>query len=372
MKIAWFGHVASARRNGKVSYTRSMVKGLHERGIPVVFFYHAFREPDVVVPPCAHPVPVQAFDFWNRATVSLPQTGRTIENVLDQERPSLAHVSFSFSNLDTAIPGWCHARGIPVVGTWHMPFGPPSSPWGIAMDMGHRLYINTLAKYDAVIITSERQKSILAKYGVPASRLHVIPNSIDLELFSPGQPDYKRELGARLLVSYVGRIDPEKNVGVLCDAFLALNLPADHKLVIVGAGTNLGQLRRKFKDPHIIFRGHIADQLELARIFRASDINVLPSSVEGHSLAMLEAMACGAAMIVSDVGADGETVRGAGIVLDLENLSGQLSLALRQLIEFPKFRRELGELARCRAVEHFSLKTNLDNLLRLYAALDCL
>ena len=205
----------------------------------------------------------------------------------------------------------------------------------------YRIYVNTLDKYDAVIVFSENQKRMLHKYGVENVAMHVIPNGIDIDHFAPGENDYKRELGARLLITYIGRIEPEKNVSVLCEAFTSLDLPDDLILLIVGDGLDLGRLRRKYDDdPHIIFRGHINDAGEIQRIMRASDINVLPSSVEGLSIAMLEAMASGAAMIVTDVGADGEAVRGAGIVLDLENLEGQLPLALRQLIEFPEFREE--------------------------------
>lgn len=369
MKLVWFGHVASARRNGKVAYTRTILNGLHARGVNVVFIYNAMRDHDPAMPSCTRAVRTDALDLWNRATLSLPQTTKTIKTVLAQERPEVAHVSLSFSNLDAAIADVCHARGIPIVGTWHMPFGPSVSLWGMAMDWGYRLSIKTLSKYDAILTFSETQKQLLVRHGVAPSKLHVIPNGVDLATFAPGPSDYKEELGARLLVSYVGRVDPEKNVNALCDAFMSLDLPQDHKLVIAGDGLSLGRLRRAYRDPRIIFRGHLTDTRELQRIFRASDINVLPSSVEGLSLGMLEAMASGAAMIVTDVGADGEAVRGAGIVLDLENLRGQLPLALRQLIEFPKYRQELGQLARQRVGERYSLENNLDKVLAVYKTL---
>jgi len=96
---------------------------------------------------------------------------------------------------------------------------------------------------------------------------------------------------------------------------------------------------------------------------------VLPSMVEGLSLSLLEAMACGVAPAATDVGSDGEALRGAGIVLDTKDLDGQLRLALRTLIEFPDFRRELGRRARARAVERFSLSDNLDRLLSVYREL---
>jgi glycosyltransferase involved in cell wall biosynthesis len=104
-------------------------------------------------------------------------------------------------------------------------------------------------------------------------------------------------------------------------------------------------------------------------MLRAMDIFVLPSMVEGLSLSLLEAMACGVAPVATDVGSDGEALRGAGILVDTKDLDGQLRLALRTLIEFPDFRAELGQRARARAVERYSLSDNLDRLLAVYREL---
>jgi glycosyltransferase involved in cell wall biosynthesis len=91
--------------------------------------------------------------------------------------------------------------------------------------------------------------------------------------------------------------------------------------------------------------------------------------VEGLSLAMLEAMACGAATVATDVGTDGEALRGAGIVIDPGHLDAELGLAVRLLIESPELSTLLGRLARQRAVERFSLAGNLDRLVELYRRL---
>ena len=106
-----------------------------------------------------------------------------------------------------------------------------------------------------------------------------------------------------------------------------------------------------------------------AAAIRASDAFFLPSSVEGLSLAMLEAMACGAATVATDVGSDGEALRGAGIVLDPSHLESELRAAIRLLVETPEVCRILGRMARQRAVTRFSLAANLDALLGLYRRL---
>jgi glycosyltransferase involved in cell wall biosynthesis len=54
------------------------------------------------------------------------------------------------------------------------------------------------------------------------------------------------------------------------------------------------------------------------------------------------------------------------MLVDPKELDGQLRLALRTLLEFDDFRSELGQRARARAVERYSLRNNLDHLLALY------
>src|SRR5207302_4541349 len=105
--------------------------------------------------------------------------------------------------------------------------------------------------------------------------------------------------------------------------------------------------------------GHISDFGERIAILRAADGFFLPSEVEGLSLSMLEAMACGVATVATDVGTDGEALRGAGIVIDPRNLAVELGMAFRQLIELPFLSVELGTLARQRVLERYSLDRNL-------------
>ena len=119
----------------------------------------------------------------------------------------------------------------------------------------------------------------------------------------------------------------------------------------------------------MVFTGQLLDEAERIAMLRAMDIFVLPSMVEGLSLSLLEAMACGVPSVATDVGSDGEALRGAGMVVDPKDLDGQLRLALRTLVEFPEFRAELGRRARARAVERYSLSDNLDRLLALYREL---
>jgi len=369
MKIAWLGHVASARGNGIVSYSREMIAGLRQRGQDVKFFYHMSRERRGVERD-PHGIRIGSFDILNRAMLSSPDARQIIEETVEQEQIDIAHISLSFSQLDFSLPEICHDLGIPAVATLHFPYGPPKTFWGGAVRWLYRVYSGSLKHYDAVIVFSEKQGELLINYGVAPERVRVIPNGIDVTKYSPGFSDYKEEIGASVLATYIGRLDPEKNVGDFVAAFHELDLSADHKAVIVGNGMDLARLRRKYHaDERVIFTGYVSDLHERMRILRAADIFVLPSSIEGLSLAMLEAMAVGTAVIATDVGADAEALRGAGIVIDLADLKEQLPLALRTLIDFPDFRRDLAVRARQRAVSEYSLETNIDRVVDLYREL---
>jgi glycosyltransferase involved in cell wall biosynthesis len=369
MKIAWLGHIASPRGNGIVSYSREMIAGLRQRGQDVKFFYHISREKRGVERD-PHGIRIGSFDILHRAALSSPNARQLIEETIEREHINIAHISLSFSQIDFSLPEICHAHGIPAVATLHFPYGPPKTFWGGAVRWLYRVYSGSLKNYDAVIVFSAKQGELLVNYGVAPECVRVIPNGIDVTKYSPGPSDYKEQIGASVLTAYIGRLDPEKNVGDFLKAFAALDLPPDHKVVIVGNGMDLSRLRRKYRDePRIIFTGYVGDVRERIRILRAADIFVLPSSIEGLSLAMLEAMASGTAVIATDVGADAEALRGAGLVVDLADLEEQLRLALRTLTEFPDFRRDLAVRARQRAVTDYSLETNIDRVVDLYREL---
>jgi glycosyltransferase involved in cell wall biosynthesis len=365
MNIAWFGHVASPRGNGIVTYSREMIAGLRERGHRVTFFYHKSRERGQ---PREHKgIRLGSFDILNRAMLSSPRAREIVEQTIERERIDVGHISLSFSQLDFSLPDICHTWGIPAIATLHFPYGPPETFWGGAVRVLYRVYSGSLKNYDAVIVFSEKQRGLLVDYGVSPERVRVIPNGVDVVTYSPGASDFKESLGVSFLAAYMGRLDPEKNVGDFLTAFSGLDLPDDHKAVVLGNGMELASLRRKFaRDHRIVFKGYIGNMTERVRILRAADVFVLPSSIEGLSLAMLEAMAAGTAVIATDVGADAEALRGAGVVIDLKAIEEQLPLALRMLIEYPDFRRDLAARARKRAVEEYSLETNIDHLVDLY------
>jgi len=365
LRVAWLGHQSGRAGDGLLTYSRETVAGLRARGVKVFFVHHG------ALPAATDDtLTLRSLTGSHRYIISSPRTKRIITDLLRRERVDLVHVSLSFSTLiDFGLPDLCHELGLPVVATFHVPYDSRFGLWQGISTAVYRLYAQSLASFDRVIIFSEQQKSLLEHYGVPADNVAVIPNGVDIEKYAPGASHFKETVEASTLVGYLGRVDPEKNVDILVRAFQDVDAAEDVKLVIVGSGSEKRRLDRRYGNARILFTGQVLDEMERIAMLRAMDIFVLPSMVEGLSLSLLEAMACGTAPVATDVGSDGEALRGAGIVVDTKDLDGQLRLALRTLIEFPDFRAELGRRARARAVERYSLSDNLDRLLAVYRKL---
>lgn len=369
MKLAFFGHKPQPgeKGGGLYNYSLEILRGLRARSVDVVFLYHG---PRTRKRGDAKEIQIGSLNVFNKDVIADPKAQSLIKETLRTERPDVAHASLSFSLLsrfDFTLPDICHDAGVPIVATVHFPYDRRSTFWGSASRSLYRLYATPLSRYDGVIIFSDEQKALLIDYGVPAEKVHVIPNGVDVRKYQPGASTFKSEIDADFLITYMGRVDPEKNVDDLLKVFVELRVPPTHRLVVVGDGTELDRLRSRYEhESRIVFTGWIASDEQRVRILQATDVFVLPSDVEGLSLAMLEAMACGCAVIATDAGADGEALGATGIIIDPESIQPQLQLATQILITHPDFAHGLGERARERVVEHYSLERNIGRLVELY------
>lgn len=364
LRIGWLGHRSATIGDGLRTYSREITRGLRERGHEVVFIH---QEPDLA--DSRESFAVRGIPaFQRRVVFARPGSRRRIEELLREHEVDIVHLSIPFSTLDFRLPLLCQALGIPIVATFHVPFARERSFWA-AMAAGlYRLYAPTLARCERVVVLGEKQRGLLLRLGVAAGRISVLPNGVDLDRYSPASSGFRAELGADRIFTYVGRIDPEKQVDALVRAFLAESPPSTYRLVIVGSGVELARLRSRHRDARVVFMGGVLDEARRIEVLRAADAFFLPSRVEALSIAMLEAMACGTAVVATDVGNDGDAIRGAGIVIDADRAVTELRAAIRTLIDSPARCQELGLLARQRAVERFSIEDNIAGLLDVYDA----
>ncbi len=371
LRVAWLGHKSAKLGGGMATYSREITAGLRRKGLQVTFFHHGdwTGQPRDGATEDEESVPLDSISLVKTVILSTPRAKRKLADRLRRHEFDVVHASFWFSSLDFDLPKLCRELGIPFVATFHVAFDRRRNVVAQVFSAAYRLYAPALKQCDRVIVFGASQRDVLLKLGVPARTLLIIPNGVDVEKYSPGPSDRKRRFGAERLFLFMGRVDAEKNVDVLLEAFLHADPPASTKLLIMGSGTERRRLERFYRDRRVIFTGHIAEESERIAILRAADAFLLPSSVEGLSLSMLEAMSCGVATVATDVGSDGEALGGAGIVIDPSNLSVELEMAIRQLLDLPFLIPELGRLARQRVLERFSLDRNLDGLIEVYEEL---
>ena len=359
------GHKSGRVGGGIATYSNEIVHALRARGHHVTYFHHlAPGQPEL-----PEEVSLSSVSLGRTAIYSPPAARRSLVEALGSGRFDAVHASLWFSSLDFALPRICREAGVPLVVTFHLAFGPGPSVWAGVSSALYRLYASVLRESDRVIVFSKAQAELMVEMGVSPAATRVIANGVDTAKFRPGPSDGRARLAAERYLIYLGRIDPEKNVGQLIRAFLEVDPPAGTKLAVVGSGTERLSLQRRFPDPRVVFLGHVSDEAERISLLRGADAFILPSSVEGLSLAMLEAMSCGIATVVTNTGSDGETVRGAGVVLELEELRAELACVIRLLLELPWLCRRLGAEARRRVERSYSLERNVDSLVELYRAL---
>jgi len=368
LRIAWLGHQSAKLGGGMATYSQEIVAGLRTMGHQVTFFHHGDRTGESA-DESSESVPLAALPLVKPLVLSPARAKRKLIDRLRHREFDLVHASFWFSSMDFDLPKVTKELAIPLVATFHVAFDQRRSIWGGITSGTYRLYAPTLAKCERVIVFGPAQRDILINLGVPENVIRILPNGVDVVRHCPGTSDRRQRYDADRLFVYMGRVDSEKNVDVLLEAFLDSAPPRRTKLLIMGTGTEKRRLERFYKDTRVIFTGHISEAEERIAILRAADGFFLPSTVEGLSLSMLEAMACGVATIATDVGTDGEALRGAGIVIDPSNLAVELQMAFRQMIELPFLSVELGRLARERVLERYSLDKNLESLSELYTEL---
>lgn len=366
LRVAWFGHGSGRRADGLSSYSEQMVTALAGHDVQVLFFCHRL---DGDRAPVQQAVRLRAARF-KTVVLPLPGSRRRIARELARFKPHVVHVSLSHSLLDAWVLRVARRRRIPTVVTVHLPYAPASSARGRVLRALYRFHHAALARADRCIALSGDQRDLLLSIGCDAARIDVVPNGVDTASITPGHSRLRSELGASFVVAYVGRLDPEKRVHELVRAFMRQPWPDDHVLLIAGAGVMERRLRRTARDdPRVRLLGAVHERARCVDILRAADVFVLPSTAEGLSLSLLEAMSAGCAIIATDVAEDGAAVADAGIRIPVRPLDGHLDAALQRLHDDVSLRAALGQRARRRACSAYSLRTRVERLLRTYGEL---
>src|SRR4051794_37056506 len=234
-----------------------------------------------------------------------------------------------------------------------------------------------IRQMDAIIATSDISASFLK---VKAS---VIPHGVDTDIYAPAQDRAaafaESGLPGRYAIGCFGRVRAQKGTDVFVDAMCRL-LPRypDFTAVIVGQVTAeqqgfAGELTRQIEaaglQSRIVMTGELANE-EVQRWYQRLTIYAFTSRNEGFGLTLIEAMASGAALVAARAGAAEFVVEdGVTGVLTPPGDTDALVAALEPLMRDPASAHAMGERARARVLQKFSLDAEANAIAAVYRTL---
>lgn len=168
---------------------------------------------------------------------------------------------------------------------------------------------NAFAARRIIAISSQTKRDLIENYHVEPGRIDVIHHGVNWNFFRPLDPQVVKdrlvELGlARPYLLFVSTVQPRKNLERLVEAFEILNRD-DLDLVIAGrigwqAAPILRRIAFSKRTERIRVLGHVADE-DLPILYNGAEAFTLPSLYEGFGMGVVEAMACGCAVVTSSV-----------------------------------------------------------------------
>jgi 1,2-diacylglycerol 3-alpha-glucosyltransferase len=250
--------------------------------------------------------------------------------------------------------------GVPCVATYHTFFEEylhhyvPALPHALGRIAARHFTRSQCAAVQALIAPSEPMRAVLSDYGV-TTPIHVLPTGLPADRFRAGDAAAFRALAGiapeRMLVTYIGRVAHEKNIGFLVHMFRrVLAQRPDALLVIAGEGPARAGLREKVAAlglaGQVYFAGYLERDSTLLDCYAAADVFVFASRTETQGLVLLEAMAQGAPIVsTAELGTRSILVPGCGALVVPED-EAAFAAAVVRVLEEPALRAQLRERGR--------------------------
>jgi alpha-maltose-1-phosphate synthase len=301
----------------------------------------------------------------------------------------LVHSHTWYTNLAGHLAKMLH--GVPHVATAHSL--EPRRPWK-AEQLGGGYRVSSWVERtayehaDAVIAVSEGMRTdVLDCYpGLDPARVHVVRNGIDSDAYHPvRERDAVVALGIdpdQPIVAFVGRVTRQKGLGHLVAAAHAIH--PDAQIVLCAGQPDTPEIaeetRAAVSELAAARRGvywiqRMLGGAELRQLLSAASVFVCPSVYEPLGIVNLEAMACGTAVVASDVGGIPEVVvhGETGLLVhydehDVPRFRAMLAEAVDAVLADPDRAADMGRAGRRRAVEHFTWPAIAEQTVEVYRA----
>ncbi|OKP88461.1 glycosyltransferase family 1 protein [Paenibacillus sp. P32E] len=310
MRLALFTDTFLPQTNGVARTLGRLTSHLNRRGIEHLLFTPKSATegsyPDPVRPVASIP-----FFLYPECRLALPSMS-SIQSQLNSFQPDLLHMATPF-NIGLCGLRYAHRQGLPHVASYHTHFDRYLEYYRV------RRIVPLYWKYmkwfhrscDATFAPSRETIRTLQEQGF--ERLQLWSRGIDCRQYSPDKrnaAEVRERYGITepLILLYVGRIAPEKDISTLLQAVRHLpeSVAAGVHLLVVGDGPLLPELRSQ-APRNVTFTG-VKHGEELAELYASADLFVFPSSTETFGNVVLEAMASGLPVIAAGAGGSMELV----------------------------------------------------------------
>jgi glycosyltransferase involved in cell wall biosynthesis len=307
-----------------------------------------------------------AIPFYRHLQIGLASPSM-LHKEWSQWRPDLVHV-VTEGPLGWAAVSAARRLAIPICSDFHTNFHSYSRHYGFGMFAGAvARYLRALHnRADCTLVPTAQMRANLEALGF--ERVAVVGRGVDTQLFSPARRSERLRAawGCRqgdAVALHVGRLAPEKNIGLFVEAALGMHaIDPKLRVVLVGDGPRGPALRTRH--PDFVFAGMRSGE-DLAEHYASADVFLFPSTTETFGNVTLEAMASGLAVIAYDYAAAQQYLRhGVSGLLAPQGDAGEFVQMAAQLARNRKLRSRFGQQARI-AAESASWDRAFDDLERV-------
>lgn len=259
-------------------------------------------------------------------------------------------------------------KKIPLIVSFHGLYNPPTKKTAIFTTPLNKITA-WICKYRAekVVIVSKFAGKYLLKNGVSQQKLEVVYNGLSQQSQFASDVVLPKDI---IKIGFVGRIDEIKGIEYLLEALYNLKekISKPFCLYIIGDGPHTPRLKELVKEFHLEKNvNFVGYQSNITSWLNAWDIFVLPSLQENHSVALLEAMRAGKAIICTNVGGNPETVTHEKEALIVPSKDSQsIENELYRLINSQELRETLGINAYKRFISSFTEEQTLKTLIKVF------
>ena len=362
MRFAVDAHAIGRHLTGNEVYVRSLLQGFANIDTESEFLtYVSSPEAELAVP--------ARFPVRQISSNPFLRLGFDMSRKLRQDRPSLVHVQYT-------APLFCP---VPVIASVHdVSFLEHPEYFKRGRRVQLRWSVARTVRSAALVLTGTEfsRDSILRAYNLDPAKVRIVPDAANPIFRVLNRASAQIQVRERFKITHpfllsVGDLQPRKNHIGLIAAFAALvaeNPKLKHHLVFAGKDTWFGArvreaARHSGVAERIHFTGFVSDD-DLLQLYNGCECFVFPSYYEGFGIPILEAMACGRAVVCANTSSMPEVADGAGLLFDPYRTS-EITRAMADVLLDSELRARMERLGVQRAT-HFSWQKTAQMTLAIY------